>query len=38
MEDKYKDLKAMLICTLIAILATPMVYKIVFAPIGWWIK
>lgn len=33
-----KDLKAMLIITIISILASPLVYRIVFAPVGWWIK
>ena len=33
-----KDLKAMLIITIISILVTPIVYHILFLPFGWWIN
>lgn len=36
MKQSDKDLKAMAICTMVALLATPIVYQIVFAPMGWW--
>lgn len=36
MDDK--DLKAMVYITLISILLTPIVYKFIFAPSGWWIN
>ena len=38
MDEETKDLWAMLICTIIAIIATPVIYQIVFAEPFWWIK
>lgn len=34
----YKDLKAIGYITIISILLTPIVYKIVFAAPGWWLN
>lgn len=38
LEVEESQLKPIFYSTIIAILATPIVYNIVFAPIGWWIK
>lgn len=38
MKQSHKDLKAMLICTVIAIVATLIAYAIVFADFGWWLS
>ena len=38
LEVEESELKPIFISTIIAILATPIIYNIVFAPIGWWIK
>ena len=32
------ELKPLIIITIISILLTPVLYKIVFAPMGWWLK
>ena len=36
MDDK--DLKAMVYITIVSILLTPILYKIVFAAPGWWLN
>ena len=33
-----KDLKAIAYLTILSILATPIIYKIVFAAPGWWLN
>lgn len=38
LEVEEAELKAIAIATLIAIAATPVVFKIVFAPAFWWIR
>lgn len=37
LEVEEAELKPIAIATLIAIAATPVVFKIVFAPMGWWL-
>lgn len=36
-EVEEEELKPIAICTLIAIITCPVLYYIVFAPIGWWL-
>ena len=38
LEVEESELKPIFISTIIAIALTPIIYNIVFAPIGWWIK
>ena len=38
LEVEETELKPIFYSTLVAIALTPIVYNIVFAPIGWWIK
>ena len=38
LEVEASELKPLLIITIISILLSPILYKIVFAPMGWWLK
>ena len=38
LEVEASELKPLITITIISILLSPIFYKIVFAPMGWWLK